>query len=87
VVSWGRESGNISKSLTLATVGDILRYIRYIAGEALKDIETSRFFFRIYMGHFSGRGASLSSGTTIVVEPITINVEKSCPKANPFDVC
>jgi len=26
------------------------------------------------------------SGTTIVVEPITINVEKMSQKANPFDV-
>jgi len=75
------------QSLPFAIIGDILRYVRYIAGEAVKDIETSRFFFRIYMGPFSARGASLSSGTTIVVEHITIRVEKHCPKANPFYVC
>ena len=60
VVSCGiigkRVGERFSQSLTSVTVGDILRYVRYIAGEEAKDIETSRFFFRIYMGCYSGRG-------------------------------
>ncbi len=43
-------------------------------------------FFRIYMRQLPGVDASPSPGTTIVVEPITINVENQSREANPFDV-
>ena len=71
-----------SQSLTSVTVGDILRYVRYIAGEEAKDIELPGSFFVYILDLIQ----VVVSGTTIVVEPITISVEKLCPKANPFDV-
>ena len=73
--------------MTSATVGDILRYVRYIAGEDVKGVELpGSFFVFIYMRQSPGLDASPSPDTTIVVEPITINVEKLNLKANPFDV-
>lgn len=45
-----------AQSLTLATVDDILRYVRYVAGEEAVDIELPGSFF-VYIGmvHFAKR--------------------------------
>ncbi len=36
---WEESYGTFFQSLTSATVGDILNYVRYIAGEDVKDVE------------------------------------------------
>jgi hypothetical protein len=81
-IIWRRVRERLPRPLTSVTLNDILRYIRYIAEEAGTDVELPGYFFVYRLDIIQ----VVASGTTIVVGPITINVEKWCPRANPFDV-